>query len=496
MSGAQQPAAGMQRIPIPLESYQSPSPPLNSKRLINFYAEAEADNSRVASALIATPGLSPFGVEFGAGPVVALNTDRPGIIYAVSGTHFYRATFPFGGTSWTIEDLGVVAAPVGADYPWNLMTTIAVGVNGAVVCIPPNAYTCTNDVGAPLNQIGGDFPGASSVAYLDGYFVFTSANIDARFFCSLLLDPTNYDALDFAYADAVPNILRRVMTLRDELWFIGNTGIEIWYNAGSSGLETTPSTSFFPFRRQSGGFISHGANSMKTTASIDGSIFWIGETGTVYRSNGYRAERISTHAIEALIREQGTATVVCSLTYIQDGHSFYAVTFGTLTLVYDCATKVWHERSSGPNAAWLPLSAAAYGEVPIFGASNSGKLLTTVPFLDTDDGILQQRRVVLPPLWGGTHRAFCARLEVEMEVGAARNPPQLGVSWSDDGGFTFGPQRLMTVGSDGNYRRRVYTTRLGSFRQRTFQLDCTGHTAIYAVDADIQVPGASNGLTA
>ena len=62
MSDTQQPAAppprGMRRIPIPLESYEYFSPPLNSKRLMNFLAEAAPD-ARTAAALVATPGLLP-----------------------------------------------------------------------------------------------------------------------------------------------------------------------------------------------------------------------------------------------------------------------------------------------------------------------------------------------------------------------------------------------------------------------------------------------------
>lgn len=474
----------MRRIPLPLESYEYLSPPLNQKRLLNFMAEAAPDDSRTAAALVATPGLSPYPVTFGAGPVSALNTDQPGIIYAVSGTHFWRATFPFGSTSFVVEDLGEVGTPGGPDYGYNLMPTIAVGVPGAVVCIPPNAFTCTH--GGGLNQIGGDFPGANSVTYIDGYFVFTNNDIDASFFTCRLLDPTSFDALDFAYTDAVPNVARRVMTLKGELWFMGDMAAEVWYDAGSSGLETTPGISFFPFRRRAGGVIPYGADSIKTCAIVDGSMFWVARNGTVFRSVGYTAQRVSTHAIEESIRQAGAPNAVCGLGYVQGGHSFYCVTYGPTTLVYDVATKVWHERSSvQTTGAWLPLSIGQYGDIPLFGASNSGKLLTAIPFLETDDGVNQSRLVQLPPLWGGTSRAFCSRLEVELEIGQPRNPAGVQLQWSDDGGYTWTAGRAMQTNNSGQYRKRVFTTRLGSFRQRMFRLWMVGHTVIYGVDADI-----------
>jgi hypothetical protein len=95
---------------------------------------------------------------------------------------------------------------------------------------------------------------------------------------------------------------------------------------------------------------------------------------------------------------------------------------------------------------------------------------------------------VLPPLYGGTKRAFCARLEVEMEVGTVHSPPNVVLDWSDDGGSTWtGGPRTMLVGSAGATRVRVYATRLGSFRQRVFRLTAQHAFSIYALDADIVV---------
>jgi hypothetical protein len=475
-AAAAPPQRGMRRIPLPLETYETLSPPLTQKRVLNFYAEQAPDDSRTAAALVATPGLNPFfNVVFGAGPVTAINTDVPGIIYAVSGTHFWRAGQPFGSPDYVIEDLGEVGTPSGADYAQHLMPTIAPGTTGCVVCIPPRAFTCTHD--GPLNEITGDFPGARSVTYLDGYWVFTSDEISGHFFTSRLLDPDNYDALDFAHTDAVPNIARRVLSLNGELWFIGDMAAEVWFNAGRGD---------FPFLRRPGGVIQHGTESVKTCAILDNSLFWVAREGIVFRSIGYKSERVSTHAIEARLRAIGPPGAVTGFSYVQDGHSFYCITYGTETYVYDVATKVWHERSSAPAAPWLPMCVALHGKATLFGSSTSGKVLTPVPFLDTDDGVAQFRLLQLPPLWGGTSRAYCSRLEVELEIGGPRNPGNVLLQWSDDGGYTWtSPGRALTASNAAHYRKRVFTTRLGSFRQRTFRLVMYGNTTIYGVDADI-----------
>ena len=78
-----------------------------------------------------------------------------------------------------------------------------------------------------------------------------------------------------------------------------------------------------------------------------------------------------------------------------------------------------------------------------------------------------------------------------MEVGTGHSPDSIVLDWSDDGGITWtGGPRTMTVGNaTGQFRKRVYATRLGSFRQRVFRVTANQAMTVYAVDADI-VAGA------
>ena len=76
----------------------------------------------------------------------------------------------------------------------------------------------------------------------------------------------------------------------------------------------------------------------------------------------------------------------------------------------------------------------------------AGRLLQADPYVRTDMGVAVQRQVVLPPLYAGTKRAFCARLEIEMEVGTVHAPDSILLEWSDDGGITYTGSRTMTVG--------------------------------------------------
>jgi hypothetical protein len=115
----------------------------------------------------------------------------------------------------------------------------------------------------------------------------------------------------------------------------------------------------------------------------------------------------------------------------------------------------------------------------------------------TDNGVYIRRELVLPPLWAGTGRGFMSRVEIEMEVGGGFSPGAISLDWSDDGGITFRtPARTLQTGAYPETRKRVFTTRLGSFRQRVLRITTAGFATFYAVDADIHLettPGAASG---
>lgn len=487
---ALKPKTGMRRIPFPTEIYQHPSLPLTAKKLLNLMVEQAPPDARTATPLVSTPALVPYGT-MGSGPILAINTDMPGFIYVVSGTEAFRI-FPTPAGPPLVEFMGDVGAPDAGptEPPWNSFVTIAAGPTAVVINSTPNAFTCPHAPGATLEQITDpDFPGATSVCYVDGYFVFSSLGDTARWFISKVLDPTSFDALDFAFSDGMPNVIRRVISHREQVWTIGEAGFEVWYNAGSSGLETAPGVSFFPFRRMAGGVVPIGTGSPMSVWQADQSVFWVGLDGNAYRSNGYTPKRISTHAIEAILL---TSTVgVVALTHPWMGHTFYCVTtLGGRTLVYDIATDKWHERSTSADGdgPWqASVAASDNNAVHLFGDRASGQLYTLGAQAD-DAGVTVIRQAVLPPLWADTRRAFCARAEVEMEVGGTVTPGPVSLDWSDDGARTWKPARVLATGATGETRKRVFTTRLGSFRQRTFRLTTHGLTRLYAMDVDI-APG-------
>jgi len=478
LRSALSPKAGMRRIPFPLESYQHPSLPLSAKRLLNLMAEQAPADARTAAALVSTPTLQPY-LTVGTGPILAMCDDVPGVIYVVSGTKAYRITFSPAGVP-TTELLADVGTANAGTSPWNNFVTIAAGPTACVICVPPRAYTCANLPASPLNQITDpDFPGASSVCYVDGYFAFSSLGDSAQWFISLLLNPASFSALDFAFSDAVPNVIRRVIAHRGQVWTIGESGFEVWYDAGKAD---------FPFRRASGGVIPIGTGSPMSVCKADQSVWWVGLDGLVWRSEGYAPKRVSTHAIEAIIGPNMVGLTAQAHPY--RGHWFYCLTtIDNRTVCYDVTTGAWHERSTSTDGTgpWKAGTAAAdNNSLHLMGDRTTGDLYT-LSMWHAEAGVDVIRQATLPTIWAATNRGFCARLEIEMESGGTSTPGAVQLEWSDDGARTWKAPRTMSAGVSGDYTHRVYTTRLGSFRQRTFRITTHGVTRLFAVDADISV---------
>ena len=479
---ALKPKTGMRSIPFPTESYQHPSKPYNSKRLLNYAAEAGPPDSRSPFVLMPTPGLV-FRETVGAGPWHAFNTNILGGFYVVSGDHLYR------NTSGVTSDLGSVGTMVNPYPPGTteIMVTIAVDPRSAVICVPPKLFTCLH--GGPISEIDTtDFPGggAESVTYIDGYFVVTQYGVGTTFSISGLNDPTSWDALDFANVEGMVNVLLRAVSHRGELWLLGVSGGEIWYDAGAPD---------FPFRRQAGGTIPYGFVA-KSVASVDGSLWWVARDNTVIRSSGYQGKRVSTHAIETII-ETANPDLCFGNAYLMNGHSYYCVTFPDIgrTLCYDVVTDKWHDRSSSADGsgAWRPLQIGRIGEA-VYAGDATGAMYRLDPLGGTDNGVSMIRQATLPPLYVDGHRVFCARAAVEMEVGTTTPDATVILDWSDDGGNTFdGGPRVMSTGAPGAFRKRVYTTRLGSFRERMFRVTTTGRSTLYGVEADIAAPASTSG---
>jgi hypothetical protein len=450
-------------------------------KAINLFLEQDqSGNAKSKAVLYNTPGLLLFGT-LPTSPVRALwaGDDR---LFAVGGTVLYE-----------INSAGVPTARPGApivnsgDEPAYIYSN----KNSLFIVSGGKGYL---DDGASVTEV----VDADSGTYIDGYFVALKPDSN-EFYISGLFDGTTWDPLEFAERMGAPD--RLVATVADggRLWLFGKRTTEVWHNTGNAD---------FPFERIDGARIDQGVLAKHSITALDNSLFFVGAddrgSASVWRTRGYQVERVSNYAIEQSISDWLPEETI-AYGYEDAGHRFYVLTVpgGSDTWVYDCSTGLWHQRlywDTSVFAAQLP-RCHAYTTSGFTGSSSkhlvgsrlTGKIYVQSVNLYTDDGVAIRRYRQAPHLADENKYAFHHRLELDMATGSFTGTANVSLKWSDDDGQTFSTDRTISLGSSGEYSRRVIWRQLGRARDRVYGVtfhDVRGPIGI--VDAYIDV-SAGNG---
>lgn len=333
---------------------------------------------------------------------------------------------------------------------------------------------------------------ANTVSFFDGYFIFDRIDTN-EFFLSNLYDGTTYNALDFASAESQPDFVTGTIQNLQLLFVICQDHLELWYDAGAFP---------FPFQRYTGAGISYGCISPQSIIKQDGAIFFLGSDKIFYRLQSTVPIRISTHAIEHIIAQDGDLPAAYCFTYTLEGHKFVVLQLPGLkrTLVFDISTNRWHERESwDQNDATLGQWRASTAFDAFTGTYIGDAFNTNVNFLDwttyTEVGNTIRGLAYSIPYHQDRKRLFVSRFELDIQngVGTTTGPgsdPQIRLGWSTDGAQTFKPlQFWRSMGKIGEYYKRLRWLRMGQGRQFVFCISVTDPVprVIIGAHADISV---------
>jgi len=502
------------KTPILGQAYVARSVNAADNRMVNLFPEAIPNEGKEAGFLNRAPGLRLL-TTVGTGPVRGL-WSFGGYTYAVSGNQLYKIS-----STYTATLLGTILGSGQVSMADN-GTQLAIAANG-----PGYVYNSVTNVFQQVTDP--DFPGALTVSYLDGYFIFNEPN-SQKIWVTSILDGTQIDPLDFASAEGNPDGLVAVIVNNREAWLFGTNSIEVWYDAG------TPD---FPLARIQGASNEIGCAATFSVAKLDNSIFWLGKDargqGIVYRNNGYTGVRASNHAIEWQIQQYGNISNAIAYTYQQDGHSFYVLTFPTVqkTWVYDVATQAWHERagwSNGNFVRYRPNCQTAFNSEVILGDYENGNLYAYDLEVYSENGQVQKWLRSWRPIPSGQNnlrRTAQHSLQLDCETGVGLNGidpqdaaivnylltesndiidtengdnivldyattqganPEVMLRWSDDGGHTWSNEHWASMGRIGQYGRRVFWRRLGmtmKLRDRVYEVSGTDPVKVVIVGAEL-----------
>lgn len=451
-------------------SYTSQSPIADQELLMNWYVELmESPGATSKAALYPTPGVEAFATAVAPGCRGMFTDDTTQRTFAAMGASLVE-----------ISSAGVVT----------VRGTLAVNAN-------PATFSTNGDGGGQLLITSGDkaysydlatntlteelSSGATMGAVLYGYgLVFDVATGKVQL--SDLFDLTTWDPTQYFQRTIGTDPWQAMhVTPYGYICLPGTQTGEFWYNAGTFPI---------PFAPDPSGNFARGIAAPFSIQQWGSAIVWLsrGIDGdyTVVRATGFSPDRISTHAVEFAIAGYNDDTRIndaIGQVYGEHGHLFYLLTFPSASATWACdalllgKANAWAQRGT-----WISEETRFVYWRPVFhtfgfGVHLMGDLESTVIYrmahsvaLDVDSRPIRRVRRS-PAILKGHARIIIDRFELLMETGigvsddtAQGYNPQVTLRVSRDGGRTWGNERSVSAGKQGEYWRRVIFRMLGMGR--------------------------------
>lgn len=464
-------------------SYQAQSLNVDAQACVNWFPEFHplgTGKEKEIASLVPTPGLNLL-LTLDTSPTRGAWAASNGTLFWVAGNKLYSIS-----SAWSETELGTLNSSTGP---------VSMADNGTYLVIVDgtDGYTWNMDTSTFAEITDEHFSSSDQVTYQDGYFIFNKSGT-GQFFISGLNDVT-FDGLDISSAEGNPDNVVGVIANNQNLFVFGKKTTEVFYNSGDAD---------FPFVRIQGAVIDVGCSAAFSIQKILGELFWLGGddtgSGIIYKMSGYQPVRISTPAIESIIRaiDQSTISNTTAWVYQQGGHAFYAINLPGVssTWVFDVSTNLWHERKYqtlfGADRHRAQCHANAYGK-NIVGDYEDGKVyfLDQTKYTDNGTSIIRQRSA--PHFSDGLARIFHNSFQLDMETGVGLDGtgqgtnPQAILQWSDDGGHTWSDERWADIGAIGKKKTRVIWRRLGSARDRVYRVTIADPIKAVLIGAEIGV---------
>ena len=396
------------------------------------------------------------------------------------------------------------------------------------------AYTISSEQMYALNftqipNTDGAFTGADVVDTVDNYFVYNNPGTQ-QWAASNTLSPITA-ALSFSSKDGSPDNLVSLIVDHREVYLLGENSSEVWVDVGSFP---------FPLQRVPGTNTQHGIVAKFSVSRLGNSFAYVSRNirgqAQIMMMQGYMPTRISTHAVENTLVNQKVDDAI-AWTYQLEGHEVYVVSFPTLDLTwaYDVSTQMWHK--------WLYVDnnnvfhrhrgncLALFQGMVLVGDWQNGKIYELDPNNYTDDGDTIRRVRRCPHLVSDLQREFFDELQLQFQPGVGQggtfissgtylganlvipptqtysipvlgiyiignsvninttNPytnPQAMLRWSNDGGSTWSREYWIPIGQQGKYKNRAIWRRLGTARDRVYEVVMTDPVKAVIVSANLK----------
>lgn len=463
--------------PIPLFglSQSGKSRSVTSQGHVNLYAEIIEDAEKSKVVYYNTPGLTLF-TSFGDTPVRG---------WIAVDNYFYAV---HRGIFWKVDNSGV-KTNLGA------LTTssgrVSLSYSGTQIAIADgsNLYCYTLLTTAFVTVGSGLYPNPSDVTYQDSYFIVTFGN--GVYQISASYDGTTFDALDFASAESNPDGILRVIADHGEIVLCGENTIEYSSNTGAQD---------FPYATLKGATQEFGLAAKWSLTKYNDSLagLFINRMGQVQimMMLGHTLKEISTPELSSLINNYSSFSDATAYSYMLGSHPMYVINFPTAgkTWMYDSTTNLWASLQSGLNgdryAGEMCLNFLTNRLIADYASGNIYRLAEGVY---TDNGMQRPVEITSRHIHNVGNRISISMLQVLFEPGAGLvigqgEDPQVSMSISKDGGFTYGNEIFRSIGQIGQYLYRSIWYRLGQARDWVFRFRITDPIKVVIIGATVESP--------
>lgn len=452
-------------IPFVGPSYEVFDGEASRSRAVNLYLSAMEAPAKAQFVLASVPGL------------VQRNTTSAEVRGCISAGD--RAFFVAGATlyelnaDWGVISRGTLATSDGnVGMTWGLTQLLVTdGNNGYVLRLASNTFEQISDE---------DWPGCVMPGYLNGFFTLVVPGGQQAYVTSID-DATAIDALDFVSAERVPDDLVAQIVVFGEQWLLGSLSSEVWSASGAL-------SSDYPLQRNNGANSDVGCLAAFSVQPLDNGFMMVGRdrngSGMVYRANGLQLQRVSNQAVEQALQASTDLSAAVAYVYQQGGLTFWCVNAPGLTSTwcYEVSTGTWHERcdldSVGELAAGRVTHAMfAHGYTVGFDADGYVYEMSRTAYTNAGDPLVRLR-VSPNDVTPTRERQFFSEFVADVTTGEAAQGEEYfaELSYSNDGGKTWGAWLSRSVGKVGEYFARLLWTRLGMGRDRVWRLRYSGET--------------------
>ncbi len=301
---------------------------------------------------------------------------------------------------------------------------------------------------------GGALASPNSVAVVNNYAVFSTAGglVQATEINSTNI-PTNSNVI-------VPmEGLRRVVEHNNRLLVMAKNKFRIYRDVGASP---------FPFEYLQGSERDIGIASTTAVAGIEAgwpdAMIFASSDSRVYRMQGYEPVQVSSEDVDRVLGRIADKSAIQAATYIANGQAFWVlIQPDGCTLEYNLKTGNWNERCSYNRMDWKGRVIIKAFDKWICGESGTGRLYELMddwPLEGPDPHIwtLVSGSVTRYPNWldiPNTYFRFTSGPGLDRGLIPIQSDPIVRVSWSKDGGETYGYPVERKLGVEGRYKTEV-----------------------------------------